>query len=128
MKTFVLARYGDATAVHAADIPEPSVAASEALVRVRAASVNPLDLKISNGDLKAVLPIPLPVVLGNDIAGAVVAVGAGVTRSALARLSTNTPIAIEWPRSRSSSRSIRAHFEILSSSGTRTRSRKGSAK
>ena len=56
--------------------------AHDVLVRIHAASVNPVDLKIRDGDLKAVLPLRAPFVLGNDLAGTVVAVGARVTRFA----------------------------------------------
>ena len=40
-------------------------------------------MKIRNGDLKAILPLRAPFVLGNDLAGTVVAVGARVTRFAV---------------------------------------------
>jgi NADPH:quinone reductase-like Zn-dependent oxidoreductase len=80
MKAFVVERYGDADTVRAGDVPDPQVSAYDVLVRIHAASVNPLDLKIRDGDLKAVLPLRAPFVLGNDLAGTVVAVGARVTR------------------------------------------------
>jgi NADPH:quinone reductase-like Zn-dependent oxidoreductase len=83
MKAFVVERYGGADTVRAADVPDPQVGAHDVLVRVRAASVNPVDLKIRNGDLKAILPLRAPFVLGNDLAGTVVAVGARVTRFAV---------------------------------------------
>jgi hypothetical protein len=41
---------------------------------------NPLDLKIRSGALKLVLPYRLPLILGNDLAGVVVRVGARVRR------------------------------------------------
>src|SRR6266542_190986 len=80
MKAFLVERYGGADTVRAADVPDPQVGAHDVLVRVRAAGVNPVDLKIRNGDLKAILPLRTPFVLGNDLAGTVVAVGARVTR------------------------------------------------
>jgi NADPH:quinone reductase-like Zn-dependent oxidoreductase len=83
MKAFVVDRYGDADTVRAADVPEPTPGAHDVLVRIRAASVNPVDLKIRNGDFKAVLPLRAPFVLGFDLAGTVVAVGAAVTRFAV---------------------------------------------
>lgn len=83
MRAFTVERYGDAEAVRAGDRPDPRVGADDVLVRVRAASVNPLDLKTRDGDLKAILPYRVPFVLGNDLAGVVVAVGAGVTRFAV---------------------------------------------
>jgi NADPH:quinone reductase-like Zn-dependent oxidoreductase len=83
MKAFVVERYGDADTVRASDVPDPKVGAHDVLVRIHAASVNPLDVKIRDGDLKAILPFRVPFVLGNDLAGTVVAVGARVTRFAV---------------------------------------------
>jgi NADPH:quinone reductase-like Zn-dependent oxidoreductase len=83
MNAFVVERYGDADTVRAGDVPDPQVGDDDVLVRIRAASVNPLDLKTRGGDLKAILPYRVPFVLGNDLAGEVVAVGASVTRFAV---------------------------------------------
>jgi NADPH:quinone reductase-like Zn-dependent oxidoreductase len=80
MKAFVVERYGDAGTLHASDVPDPQMGEDDVLVRIHAASVNPLDLKIRAGDLKTILPYRAPFVLGNDLAGEVVAVGARVTR------------------------------------------------
>ncbi len=50
------------------------------LVRVQAASVNPVDIKTRDGKLKTLLKYRFPLVLGNDLAGVVSDVGARVTR------------------------------------------------
>ena len=50
------------------------------MVQVCAASVNPLDLKIRNGELKSLLPYKLPLILGNDLAGVVVQTGPNAQR------------------------------------------------
>jgi NADPH:quinone reductase-like Zn-dependent oxidoreductase len=50
------------------------------MVQIRAAGVNPLDLKTRDGDFKAILPYRVPFVLGNDLAGTVLAVGARASR------------------------------------------------
>ncbi|MBB6080928.1 NADPH:quinone reductase-like Zn-dependent oxidoreductase [Streptomyces paradoxus] len=76
-------RYGDKADVRAGEVPDPEVGADDVLVRIHAASVNPLDRMIRDGELKAILPYRLPVVLGNDLAGIVVEVGAAVTRFAV---------------------------------------------
>jgi NADPH:quinone reductase-like Zn-dependent oxidoreductase len=83
MKAFVVERYGDADTVRAGDVPEPQMGTHDVLIRIHAAGVNPLDLKIRNGDLKVILPFRTPFVLGNDLAGTVVAAGARVTRFAV---------------------------------------------
>lgn len=81
MRAFVLSKYD--TAVHAADVPEPSVGERDVLVRVQAAGVNQLDEKIRAGEFRAILPYRLPIVLGHDVAGTVIRVGAGVSRFAI---------------------------------------------
>jgi NADPH:quinone reductase len=60
------------------DIAKPAPAAGQVLVRIHASAVNPLDLKIAAGGA-AHARMPLPAVLGIDMAGVVEAVGAGVT-------------------------------------------------
>jgi NADPH:quinone reductase-like Zn-dependent oxidoreductase len=79
MKAFTVQRYGD-VAVQASDVPEPRMGEDDVLVQIHAASVSPLDLKTRDGDFKAILPYRVPFVLGNDLAGVVAGVGAGVTR------------------------------------------------
>ncbi|HEX8351244.1 MAG TPA: NADP-dependent oxidoreductase [Hymenobacter sp.] len=78
MKAFVLTRYGSNKEIQAADMPEPLVKADDVLIQVKAASVNPVDFKIRDGQLKVVLPLRFPHILGNDAAGVVTRVGAGV--------------------------------------------------
>ena len=60
------------------DIPRPKPAAGEALVRIHASGVNPLDTKIRAGKAPHANH-PLPAVLGLDMAGTVEEVGPGVT-------------------------------------------------
>ncbi|MFE1292166.1 NADP-dependent oxidoreductase [Streptomyces sp. NPDC058751] len=83
MKTFMIERYGDKADVQAGEMPDPQVGSDDVLVRIHAASINPLDLKLRDGAFKSVLPYRLPLVLGNDLAGVVVEVGAAVTRFAV---------------------------------------------
>ena len=64
------------------DLPAPSPADDEVLVRVHASAVNPVDAAIAAGQLKDMLEHEFPVVLGRDYAGVVEEVGAGVTRYA----------------------------------------------
>jgi alcohol dehydrogenase len=62
------------------DLPRPEPGPNDLLVKVRAASVNPVDFKIRDGGIKTLIRYPMPLVLGNDLAGDVEAVGAAVTR------------------------------------------------
>ena len=77
MKAFVVAKYGK-DGVRAADVPEPQVGANDVLVKVSAASINPLDKMVRNGEFKQLLKYKTPFVLGHDVAGVVVQVGATV--------------------------------------------------
>jgi NADPH:quinone reductase len=61
------------------EIVRPNPGPGEALVRIHASGVNPLDLKIRAG-AAAHARHPLPAVLGIDMAGIVEEVGAGVSR------------------------------------------------
>jgi 2-desacetyl-2-hydroxyethyl bacteriochlorophyllide A dehydrogenase len=80
MKAFVVNRYGKEDNVEAVELPVPEVGDGDILVQIHASSVNPLDLKIRNGELKPLLPYKLPLVLGNDLAGVVVEIGRNVQR------------------------------------------------
>jgi len=77
MKAFVVARYGK-DGFCAAEVPEPKVGASDVLVRVSAASINPLDKMVRNGEFKPLLKYKPPFVIGHDLAGVVTQVGAAV--------------------------------------------------
>ena len=78
MKAHVLRRYGKKRALQVADMPTPELRDDEVLVRVHAAGVNQLDSKIRDGEFKLILPYRLPLILGHDVAGEVVKVGARV--------------------------------------------------
>jgi NADPH:quinone reductase-like Zn-dependent oxidoreductase len=80
MKAVILDRYGSNDHVHFGEMPDPEVRENDVLVQIHAASVNPVDFKIRNGDLKLILPYRLPLILGNDLAGVVLRVGSGVRR------------------------------------------------
>lgn len=80
MKAALIDRYGGNDRVRLADVPVPTVGRTDLLVQVRAASVNPVDVKIRDGKLKPLLKYRFPLVLGNDLAGVVCEVGDGVTR------------------------------------------------
>ena len=77
MKAFVVARYGK-DEVRAANVPAPVVGSTDVLVKVSAASINPLDSIIRNGEFKQLLKYKPPFVLGHDVAGVVTEVGVDV--------------------------------------------------
>ncbi|MBM7578118.1 NADP-dependent oxidoreductase [Jeotgalibacillus terrae] len=78
MKAFVIEKYGKDPVF--ADRPQPVEEKHDVLVEIHAASVNPLDTKIRNGDLKLLLEYNMPLTLGNDFAGRVIKVGPNVTK------------------------------------------------
>ncbi|PPK65468.1 NAD(P)-dependent alcohol dehydrogenase [Actinokineospora auranticolor] len=75
MKAITRERYGS---VVVREVPRPEPAPGEVLVRVRAASVNPVDWQDFHGH-PYVLRLSRPRVLGRDFAGQVEGLGAGVT-------------------------------------------------
>jgi NADPH:quinone reductase-like Zn-dependent oxidoreductase len=78
MKAFAIDKYkGDLTA---REVPDPSPGPGDVVVAIAAASVNPIDWKLRDGEFKAILPAKMPLILGNDLAGTVVTVGAGARR------------------------------------------------
>ncbi len=80
MKAALIHRYGGNDRVRLEDVPVPSIGPADLLVRVHAASVNPVDFKIRSGKLKLLWKPRMPLVLGCDLAGVVAEVGAQVTR------------------------------------------------
>lgn len=80
MKAFIIDRYAKKEVGRIADVPEPDMHDSDVLIQVHAAGVNLLDAKIRSGEFKLVLPYRMPLILGNDVAGTVLKVGASVTR------------------------------------------------
>ncbi|WP_447945111.1 NADP-dependent oxidoreductase [Stenotrophomonas indicatrix] len=80
MKAFLIDRYGKKETGRIGDVPMPPLRDGDVLIRVHAASVNALDTKIRRGEFKVILPYRLPLILGNDLAGTVERVGAGVSQ------------------------------------------------
>ena len=77
MKAFAVTRYGS-DGLQRCDVAVPSVGPHDVLVDVRAASINPLDKMVRNGEFKQLLKYKRPFVLGHDVAGVVTQVGADV--------------------------------------------------
>lgn len=80
MQAFIVDRYRSEDAVRAGEMPEPAVGDDDVLVQIHATSVNPVDLKIAQGEFKLLMPHKLPFALGHDLAGVVVRVGSRVRR------------------------------------------------
>ena len=80
MRAALIERYGSNDLVKVTDAAVPKIGAKDLLIQVRAASVNPLDVKTREGKLKALLEYRFPLVLGNDLSGVVADTGDQVTR------------------------------------------------
>lgn len=78
MKAFAIDAYKAPLKVH--EVAEPVARDGQVIVAIEAASVNPLDVKLRSGAFKAILPYEMPLVLGHDLAGTVIAAEPGVTR------------------------------------------------
>ena len=74
MRAFVVHHYGS-DGLREADVPTPTLGPRDVLVDVRAASVNPLDVMVRNGEFKQLLSYPRPFILGHDVAGTITEVG-----------------------------------------------------
>lgn len=73
MKAFVLQKYG--SALREVEMPEPVLGDGEVLVRILAAGVNQGDERLRSGEFKQIFPFKLPMVVGSEFAGEVVATG-----------------------------------------------------
>ncbi len=79
MRAWRLHEFGGPEVLQLESAPTPLPGPGEVLVKVAAASVNPIDWKMRRGYLRTVVQITLPRALGRDCAGTVVAVGEDVS-------------------------------------------------
>jgi NADPH:quinone reductase-like Zn-dependent oxidoreductase len=75
MRAMAYQGYGGNEVLRLQRLPRPKVGPGEVLVRVRCASVNPVDWKIMAGGLDGLMEVAFPVVPGWDAAGVVEQVG-----------------------------------------------------
>jgi len=78
MKAIQVKDYGAAGELRLVDAERPVAGAGEVLVRVHAASVNPVDKVLRAGFMKAMVPLSFPWTPGLDVSGVVESVGADV--------------------------------------------------
>lgn len=77
MRAAVLREFGDPEELGVEEVEAPVPGPGEVLVRIRASSANPVDGLIRKGMANPALP--LPTIIGSDVAGVVEQVGDGVT-------------------------------------------------
>jgi NADPH:quinone reductase-like Zn-dependent oxidoreductase len=80
MKAVVIHAYGGPEALKLEDVPRPEPKEDEILIRVVAASVNPVDVAIRKGYLAELIGDKLPLIPGMDAAGVVEKTGAKITK------------------------------------------------
>ena len=71
--------FGDPHVLTVEDAPEPHAGPGQIRIRVQAAGVNPVDLKIRAGYLEQFMPTTFPAITGTDATGVVDEIGEGVT-------------------------------------------------
>lgn len=79
MKAVQINEFGGQSVLVLNDIAMPVPAENEVLIKVKSASVNPVDWKIREGYLQPMLNHPLPLTLGWDVSGIVSAMGENVS-------------------------------------------------
>lgn len=77
MKAFQFSGYKADPALADVDAPHPG--SGEVLVRVVAAALNPLDIKLQSGAMHGYFPLTFPATVGTDLSGTIETVGAGVS-------------------------------------------------
>jgi NADPH:quinone reductase-like Zn-dependent oxidoreductase len=80
MRAIALATYVKPDEYEVATLPTPAITQpDEVLIKVHAASINPIDVKIASGATKAMKNDSFPFKVGYDAAGTIAAVGSAVT-------------------------------------------------
>lgn len=77
MKAVAYFAYGGPEVMTLADLPEPGLRAGYAVVKVAAASINPVDWKLRGGILRLIMGRKFPRVMGSDVSGTVHAAAPG---------------------------------------------------
>ncbi|MEU4549692.1 NADP-dependent oxidoreductase [Nonomuraea dietziae] len=80
MKALAAPSYGPVDRLVVRDVPDRAPGPAEILILIRAAALNPLDVKLVTGQLSEMFPVEHPFVPGMDATGVVAATGAGVSR------------------------------------------------
>ena len=81
MKSLMITKYGElSTSLEIQEVPIPSIAPNQILIKTHASSFNPLDYKIVRGDFKAMRKIQFPKGIGRDVSGVIEHVGEKVEK------------------------------------------------
>jgi len=75
MKAIVIEQYGGKEQLKEKEMDQPIPGDNQVIVKLHATSINPIDWKLREGYLKAMIPFEFPIILGWDAAGVIEAVG-----------------------------------------------------
>jgi NADPH:quinone reductase-like Zn-dependent oxidoreductase len=78
MKAIQIDQYGGEELLHVVELPKPQAGKNQVVVRVIAATFNPIDAKLTSGSMRQIVPLQFPFVPGADFSGVVDSVGEGV--------------------------------------------------
>jgi len=79
MKAIRLMEYGGQLVFE--DVPTPTIARDEILVKVKSTAVNHLDLVKASGAARQILPIDLPWIPGHEVSGVIEQIGGDVAKA-----------------------------------------------
>ncbi len=79
----MIRKYGGPEVLELAEVPAPLPKEDEVVIQVHASSVNPVDWLVRDGGAKDFVKVTFPVILGCDLAGVIVDVGAAVKQFAV---------------------------------------------
>jgi NADPH:quinone reductase-like Zn-dependent oxidoreductase len=79
MRAVMIRKFGGSEVLELTEVASPRPSDDEVLVRVHAASVNPIDWLIRDRGAKTYIKTTFPTILGCDLAGEVLEVGARVS-------------------------------------------------
>jgi NADPH:quinone reductase-like Zn-dependent oxidoreductase len=80
MKAIQYTTFGNLDVIALSEMERPTIKDHEVLIKVKATTVNPLDMKIRSGSMQKGMPVELPYIPGLDVAGVVEAIGNKATR------------------------------------------------
>lgn len=78
MRIVEITEFGGPEVLNINTVPDPEPGPGEVLIRVRATSVNPVDIQLRRGDYSDA--VNLPAKIGVDVAGVITKVGPGASR------------------------------------------------
>ena len=80
MKAIQYKSFGESEVLELIQADKPAIKENEVLIKVKATTINPFDMKIRSGYMQKTMPVQLPFIPGLDASGVVEAIGNKVTR------------------------------------------------